>query len=318
MKNHCLTEEASGVYVISATPFNADGSLDYDGADRLVDFYLREGVHGMTLLGVMGEAPKLSDTEQTEFMAHMLKRIDGRIPVIVGVSNPGVDNLVLLAERAMQAGAAGVMVAGIAGLKTDEQAYGYFSRVIERLGAQIPVCLQDYPPTTTVFLSIGVIQKLIDDFPSLVMFKHEDCPGMRKLSALRRAPEHGARRVSILTGNGGLYAPQELARGADGLMTGFAFPGMLVEVYERFKAGQPAAAEDLYDLYLPLIRHEQQLGAGLAIRKEVFRRRGILSTGTVRQPGPSLDDDDLFELDHLIERLKVKLGLAGVDLPPGL
>ena len=318
MHNHRLDEQAAGVYVIAATPFGADGALDYDSADRLVEFYLQEGVHGMTVLGVMGEAPKLSDTEQTQFMSHMLKRVDGRVPVIVGVSNPGVDNLVLLAQRAMEGGAAGVMVAGIAGLKTDEQAYAYFSAVIDRLGPQIPVCLQDYPPTTTVHLSIGVIQKMIDDFPSLVMFKHEDCPGMRKLTTLRRAPDRGHRRVSILTGNGGLYVPQELARGADGVMTGFAFPGMLVEVYERFKAGDSAAAEDLYDLYLPLIRHEQQLGAGLAIRKEVFRARGILSTGAVRQPGPSLDNDDRAELDHLISRLKSKLDLAGVDMPSGL
>ena len=318
MQNHRLTEQATGIYVIAATPFTDDGALDFDSADRLVEFYLEQGAHGMTLLGVMGEAPKLSDTEQSAFMTHMLKRIDARVPAIVGVSNPGIDNLAVLSARAMDEGAAGVMVAGIPGLRTDEQVYGYFARVFDKLGSEIPVCLQDYPPTTTVFLSVGIIQKLMDDFPSLVMFKHEDCPGMRKLTTLRRAPEHGHRRVSILTGNGGLYVPQELARGADGVMTGFAFTGMLVDVYEQFIAGDVEAAEDLYDLYLPLIRHEQQLGAGLAIRKEVFRRRGVLASGAVRQPGPAMDNDDHGELDHLIRRLKVKLESAGLPLPAGL
>lgn len=318
MAAHKLSEQASGMYAISATPFSNDGEIDYSSADRLVDFYLEEGVLGMTVLGVMGEAPKLTDTEQRAFMSHMLGRVSGRVPVLVGVSNPGIDNLVSLAHAAMDAGAAGVMVAGIAGLKTDEQVYGYFARVIEGLGADVPVCLQDYPPTTTVYFSVSVINRLIDDFQSLVMFKHEDCPGLRKLTALRRAPQQGHRRVSILTGNGGLYVPQELMRGADGVMTGFAFPGMLAEVCRRFSDGDGDAAEDLYDLYLPLIRYEQQIGAGLAIRKEILRRRGALASAAARAPGPSLDPDDVVELDRLLERLKRRLQVAGAPIPAGL
>ncbi|GIS88532.1 MAG: hypothetical protein CM1200mP18_12420 [Gammaproteobacteria bacterium] len=114
----------------------------------------------------------------------------------------------------MDAGAAGVMVSGIPGLKTDEQVYRYFSQVIHALGPEIPVCLQDYPPTTTVYLSVGVINRLITDFPSIKMFKHEDCPGHRKLSSLRRAPDtEGTRRVSILSGNGGLFHASGTAPG---------------------------------------------------------------------------------------------------------
>ena len=318
--NELLNEQATGVYVISATPFADDGAIDYPSADRLIEHYLAEGVHGITLLGVMGEAPKLTDTEQTDFMGHMLARIDARVPTIVGVSNPGIDNLTALSRRAMDAGAAGVMVAGIPGLKTDDQTYAYFARVIEALGPEIPICLQDYPPSTTVYLSVSVINRLINDFPSLVMFKHEDCPGLRKLSTLRLAPEQGQahRRVSILTGNGGLYVPQELARGADGVMTGFALIGVLVEVFNRFKAGDPQGAEDLYDLYLPMIRHEQQIGFGLALRKEVLRRQGVLTSNAARQPGPSLDQRDHAELDDLLERLKSKLDRAGHPAPAGL
>lgn len=313
-----LTAQAKGVYVIAATPFADDGTIDYARADRLVEFYLEEGVHGMTVLGIMGEAPKLSDTEQIQFMTHVLDRVADRVPVIVGISNPGIDNLVTLARRSMDAGAAGVMVAGIAGLKTDEQVWGYFANVLDRLGPEVPVCLQDYPPTTTVYMAVPTVNRLIDEFANLVMLKHEDCPGLRKLTQVRKGPEDGHRRVSILTGNGGLYAPQELARGADGIMTGFAFPGMLVEVYERFAAGDADAAEDLYDLYLPLVRHEQQLGFGLAIRKEIFRRRGVLSSAATRQPGPTMDADDLAELDRLTDRLKRKLSAAGYPAPAGL
>ena len=314
-----LNETARGVYVIAATPFADNGALDLDSTDRLIDFTIEEGVQGLTLLGVMGEAPKLTAEEQNRFMAHALGRVDGRLPVIVGVSNPGIDNLVALSQSAMDAGAAGVMIAGMPGLKTDEQVFAYFSKVADRLGPEIPFCLQDYPPTTTVFLSVAVIKRLITTLPSLKMFKHEDCPGHRKLSQLCRASEGDAlRRVSILTGNGGLYVPQELARGADGIMTGFAFSGMLAEVYRLHQAGEPEAAEDLFDLYLPVLRHEQQFGFGLALRKETLRRRGVIASAKARDPGPAMDADDHAELDRLLARLKRKLNAAGHPLPRGL
>ncbi len=267
----------------------------------------------------MGEAPKLSIEEQIEFLRHVLKRIGARIPAIVGVSNPGMDNLEKLSRTAMDEGAAGVMVAGMPGLKTDEQVHGYFSALGDRLGSEIPICLQDYPPTTTVYLSVPVVNRLIGELPQLKMFKHEDCPGHRKLSRLRRASEsEGVRRVSILTGNNGIYVPQELARGADGIMTGFAFPGMLAEVYRLFGIGKPEEAEDLFDLYLPVLRHEQQFGFGLALRKETLRRRGAIASAKARDPGPKMDAMDHAEMDGLFARLKQKLRDAGQPLPSGL
>ena len=113
-------------------------------------------------------------------------------------------------------------------------------------------------------------------------------------------------------------AKPELHRGADGVMTGFAFPGLLVTVYEMFLSGKTNAAEDLYDIYLPLIRHEQQFGLGLALRKETLRRQGVLISAKSRDPGPSLDGDDLLELQRLFDRLVVKLKAADHPVPEGL
>ena len=314
-----LTEEACGIYVIAATPFTENGEIDYESTERLIDFYVDEGVHGITILGVMGEAPKLSDSEQIEFIRQVLTRVANRVPVLVGVSNPGLDNLTRIAHAAMNDGGAGVMIAGNPGLKTDEQILGYFAQACSRLGSDVPVCVQDYPPTTTVYMSVSTVNSLIARHPQIVMFKHEDCPGHRKLSQLRLAAKNGdVRRVSILTGNGGLYVPQELARGADGVMTGFAFPHMLVEVYERFRAGDASGCEDLFDLYLPVLRHEQQFGFGLALRKETLRIRGVLACAHARAPGPSLDDTDKRELENLLQRLKTKLERANEALPIGL
>lgn len=301
-----LDETAHGVYVISATPFTDAGEMDWASTDRLMDFYLDGGVDGMTILGVMGEAPKLSAEESEAFVARCAKRVAGRVPIIVGVSNPGMKRLGDLARRSMDLGAAGVMVSPIAGLKTEEQVYAYIENAVKELGPKIPVVLQDYPQLTQVFMSPNLINRLFADFPSLKMLKHEEAPGLRKLSRVRAADKDGSRnrRISILVGNGGLHLPQELARGADGAMTGFAFPEMLIEVCRRFAASDKDGAEDVFDAYLPVVRHEQQPGIGLALRKETLHRRGILASARVRAPGPVLDAADQAELTHLLKRLE--------------
>ena len=164
----------------------------------------------------------------------------------------------------------------------------------------------------TACISVDCFTRLTDMFPQLVMFKHEDCPGLGKLSALREAGDGAAhRRVSILVGNGGLYLPQELARGADGAMTGFAYPEMLVEVVSLYKQGQTGRAQDIFDAYLPLVRHEQQPGFGLALRKEILHRRGALACPATRAPGPSLNAVDRAELDDLLSRVEAKVAALG-------
>lgn len=299
-----LSEKASGVYIISVTPFRCDGALDFDSVDSLVEFYLEKGVSGITILGMMGEAPKLSGAEAANFVEHYMKRVAGRVPVVVGASSAGLGNLVELSQRAMDAGAAGVMVAPTPGLATEARLFGYFEQVCNALGADIPVCYQDYPQSTGVHISVATFNRMVEAFEQLVMFKHEDCPGLGKLTALREsAAEAGLRRVSVLVGNGGLYLPQEMARGADGAMTGFAYPEMLVEVVRLMQAGEDDRAEDLFDAYLPIVRHEQQPGFGLAVRKEVLRRRGAIGSAAVRAPGPQLAARDREELTRLMDRV---------------
>ncbi len=299
-----LNESAAGVYIISATPFTVDGAIDYDSADRLVEFYLERGVTGMTIMGMMGEAPKLSTEESHAFMTHMLKRVAGRVPVIVGVSNAGVANIAALSHAAMDQGAAGVMIAPARGLNTDEKLYGYFAQCFAALGSEVPVCFQDFPLSTGVSLSAELFLRMVAEFPQLVMLKHEDWPGLNKLSRIRAAE---GRRVSILCGNGGIFLPEEMARGADGAMTGFAFPEMLVEVVQLCNAGAQDAASDLFDAYLPIIRFEQQPAAGLAIRKEILRRRGALTCNAARAPGPTLSSEDHAEISRLLARLDRRL-----------
>ncbi len=308
-----LDESAKGVFAIAATPFAEDGALDLESTDRMVKFYLDSGVSGLTILGIMGEAHKLAPEESVAFTKRVMAAVDGKVPVIVGVSSPAFNPMKDLTNQVMELGAAGVMVAPMGGLNTDQKIEGYFHSVCKALG-DTPIVLQDYPPTTGVWFSTPLLTKLFADLPSLKVLKHEDWPGLRKITEFRKAESAGAhRRISVLVGNGGVFLPLELARGVDGAMTGFAFPEMLVQVCEMFAAGERVAAEDLFDAYLPLMRYEQQIGVGLAIRKETLRRRGVIASAATRAPGPSLDTHDAAELTALLVRLERALRAQGRD-----
>lgn len=302
-----LDESAKGVFIIAVTPFTDGGDLDLASTDRMVDFYLERGVTGITVLGIMGEAPKLTAAESRSFVRRVLARVGGRIPTVVGVSSPGFAPMKELADAVMDDGAAGVMVAPAGHLRSDEQIYGYYAGVAETLGAT-PFVLQDYPLTTSVQIPVGVLNRIIRDLPTCVMVKHEDWPGLAKISALRAASSAGeVRRVSILTGNGGLFLTEEMGRGADGAMTGFAFPEMMTGVVDAYGRGEVERAHDLFDAYLPYARYEQQQGVGLAARKYVLAKRGAIASPALRKPGGRLSPADIADIDRLLARQDKRL-----------
>jgi len=308
-----LDPTTKGVFIISATPFADSGALDLDGADRLVEFYLERGIDGLTILGIMGEAPKLTDDEAKTFARHVIGRVAGRVPVIVGASSPGFASMASLTRAVMDAGAAAVMIQPPAtAAKGDDAILGYCRKVSETLGPDVPWVLQDFPLLSNVPMSAPLILRIIAACENCVMLKHEDWPGLDKLTAIRKAEDEGARRVSILTANGGVFLPFELLRGADGTMTGFAYPEMLTGVWRHFLAGEREAMLDLFDLYLPLVRYEQQPGLGLAARKYVLWRRGALPSPTARAPAPALTAEARAELDWLMQRLQRGLDAHGL------
>ena len=300
-----LDATASGVYAIAATPFHPDGRLDLESLERLTDFYVEKGATGLTILGIMGEAGKLEMEESLEITRRVVKRVD--VPVVVGVSAPGFAAMRRLARDAMEIGAAGVMIAPQPSLRTDDQILGYFAGSVEAVGTDVPFVLQDYPLTLSVQMTPAVIRRIVMDNPSCVMLKHEDWPGLEKISTLRRFQTEGTlRELSILTGNGALFLDFEMERGADGAMTGYAFPDMLADVVRFMKAGERDAAHDLFDAHLPLVRYEQQQGVGLAVRKYVLMKRGAIACDAQRKPGSSLTPAAKAEVDYLLARLAKK------------
>jgi 4-hydroxy-tetrahydrodipicolinate synthase len=308
-----LDATAKGVYLITVTPFTDTGELDLSSTDRMVDFCLEAGVTGLTVLGIMGEATKLTAQESRTFVKQVLARVAGRVPVVVGASAAGFAPMKELTQSVMELGASGVMVAPPPTVKTDDQIISYFDMVSETLGSDVPWVLQDHPVSTGVQMSASVVLRIIKNSPTCVMLKHEDCPGLAKMSAYRAASDKGdSRRFSILTGNGGgLFLPEELSRGADGAMTGFAYPEMMVDVVQAHAAGDIERAHDLFDAYLPLSRYEQQAGIGLAVRKHLLAERGVIASAAIRKPGPKLSAADIADLNRLVKRQTQRLAELG-------
>ena len=298
-----LTAEAKGVFPIAPTPFLADGRIDEASIDRLAEAYRAAGATGLTVLGIMGEAAKLEPEEALATARRFIKGMAG-LPVIAGVSAPGFAAMRSLSRAAMAAGAAGVMIAPPPALRTDDQITGYYAQAVEAIGQDIPFVIQDYPLTLTVQMTPAVIRRIVEAHPSCVMLKHEDWPGLEKISTLRGYQAEGTLRpLSILVGNGGLFLDFETERGVDGAMTGYAFPEMLVDVVRLQQAGRRDEAHDLFDAHLPLLRYEQQPGVGLAVRKYVLMRRGIITSDSQRRPGAALSAAGRAEVDYLMARL---------------
>lgn len=308
-----LDASAQGVYLITVTPFTDSGALDLASTDRMVDFCLEQGVTGLTVLGIMGEATKLTMEESRTYVKQVLARVNGKVPVVVGASAPGFAPMKELTDSVMDLGASGVMVAPPSTLRTDDQIVSYFQMVGDTLGPQVPWVLQDHPVSTGVQMTASVVLRIVKNSPTCVMVKHEDWPGLAKLSAYRAASDKGeVKRFSILCGNGGgLFLPEELARGADGAMTGFAYPEMMVDVVAAHARGDRARAHDLFDAYLPLAKYEQQAGVGLAVRKFLFQERGVIASDFVRRPGPKLSPQDIADIRFLVKRQDQRLRELG-------
>lgn len=303
-----LDSSARGVYPIAPTPFHEDGKIDYGSIDSLIAAYQKAQATGVTVLGIMGEAHKLDPEESLSIAKRFVDRMG--LPVIVGVSAPGFAVMRSLARGVMEQGAAGVMIAPVPSLRTDDQIVGYFRQAVKAIGSDIPFVIQDYPLTLSVQMTPHVIRQIVQEHPSCVMLKHEDWPGLEKISELRNFQAAGTMRdISILTGNGGLFLDFEMERGADGAMTGYAFPEMLADVVRLQKAGRREEAHDVFDAHLPLLRYELQPGAGLGIRKYILKRRGFITCDAQREPAIALPDKARQEIDYLLTRLGERLHL---------
>jgi 4-hydroxy-tetrahydrodipicolinate synthase len=289
----------SGVFHIMATPFTDGGQLDTPGLPRLVEAALATGITGVTLLGIAGEAHRLTDEERRRVIEGVVKEVRGRVPVVVGVSASGTHLATSFTRMAQEHGADGLMVAPPAGLKNLEAVAEYYRTVADT--ASVPLVLQDEPVTTQVTMPAAFMARLCGEIPAIEAVKLEEAPTLPKITRLR---ELLSRRVAIFGGLGGVYFFEELSRGADGAMTGFPYPEALKAIRDHFVAGRRDEARALFYRWLPLIRYESQPGStpgtAVGIRKEILRRRGWIDSSRVRPPAPALDAGTLDEIGEIL------------------
>jgi 4-hydroxy-tetrahydrodipicolinate synthase len=265
------------------TPFTDDGSLDLASLETLTDFLIGLEVDGLVVLGVMGEAPKLSQDEQDVVIRTTVRAAAGRVPVFAGSGAEGTDLAVRKSVRALELGAAGLLVAPPP-VQNDTVIFDYYKRVNDAVDKVI--ILHDYPAATGIRMSPPLVARLNAELEHVGVIKLEETPSVPKVTALRKLGSD----IAIVGGLGGMFFLEELERGADGMMTGFSYPEVLVSIYRAFTSGDKAKARQVFYDACPILRYEFQPGIGLALRKEVYRQRGAIASAFVRHPGTQIDN----------------------------
>jgi len=168
----------------------------------------------------------------------------------------------------------------------------------------LPIVVQDYPPVSGYAMEPALLVRIAREIPTARTIKLEDAPTPYKTA---RILEHAEGvDVRIFGGLGGMYLYEELLAGATGAMTGFAYPEILVAIVRLFRAGRrDEAARAFYDT-VALMRFEFQEGIGMAIRKEMLRRRGAFAHAGVRGPSAPLDAPTREGLDRLLVWIETK------------
>lgn len=300
------TLAATGIYTICPTPFAAGGALDLASIPALVDFQVAAGVSGLAILGFLGEAHKLSNAERRDVVAAFVAAAAGRVPVWVGVRALGIAGTIEQAREAADLGAAAVFAAPLDNA-SDAVQFDYYQALAAAL--PIPVVIHDFPASFGTEISAEVVARLGRE-GGVRMIKMEEPPVGPKITRIR---DLAGDRMRIFGGLGGVYFLEELQRGAVGTMTGFAYPEILVRIYNQFAAGDEAGAAATFDRYCPLIRYEFQPKLGLALRKYIYMRRGLIASDAIRAPGMRIDPASIRELEATIERVGLSI-TAGAPL----
>ena len=296
-----MTDRLSGVYNITPTPFHDDGSLDHESLKTLTRFTRDKGVSGMTILGVLGEADKLTERERDEVIVATIGAAGPSFPICVGTTHAGTDGCIAYSRRAQELGAAALMIAPPKLARTNDAALRKHYLAVAA-AVDIPIVVQDFPPAVGgITMSVELIADLAAASPRLAYLKLEDDPSPMKVSQVLAANPH----VKIFGGLGGMMFLEELRHGAIGTMTGFGFPEILVDIYRRWSSGDRDGATETFYKYVPLIRFENQPRINLALRKHIYHRRGAIASPRVRDPFTPVDPGTLDDLLDLLTRLQL-------------
>lgn len=289
--------QLEGVYSVLPTPFTADGEVDERSLRRVIDLFVDAGVNGVTVLGVTGEVARLDESERQRVLEATIEQVAGRIGVVAGTSAEGTRTCIAFSRAARAAGATAVMVSPPRMPKLNSEAVVRHYRALAD-SVDVEIVVQDYPPISGYAMEPWLLARIAREIPRARTIKLEDPPTPFKTSRILEQAD--GLDLRIFGGLGGVFLLEELMAGATGAMTGFAVPEILVEIVRRYRRGDVDGAAAVFYRAVPLMRFEFQEGIGMAIRKEVLRRRGALDSAATRPPGAALDAPTRQALDRVL------------------
>lgn len=297
-----MTTRLAGAFPVICTPFRPDGAIDEADFLAVIDFALASGADGLVYPGVASEVETLTPEERRTQVALLAKRVAGRVPLVIGASDPDPEAAARHVGFAAEVGAAAAMVMapGQAGNDVGKQA-AYFG--IVTAAATLPVMLQNQPKPIGAGLLPAEVAEVARAVPAIRYVKEETQPCGQNLS--RIAAALGDDSDGIFGGAGGRYIMDELNRGAAGTMPASELTDIHARIVDAFQAGNVAEARRLYSASLPLLNFQAVFR--MHMTKEVLRRRGVIRHTFVRGKGPSFDDGDRAELDALLDEFAGEL-----------
>lgn len=273
-----------GMFPAICTPFAADGSVDTEAQRRLVRFALERGAHGLVVFGLAGEVLKLSADERRRLIDAILGEVDGRVPVLIGVTSESLPATIELARYAERAGASAVVATGpLSGALHGDAIVDYLVAVAAE--TSLPVMVQDAPAYLGVSLGPDTVRRAGERAPNIRLVKIEAGP-----SELAEWVTTLGAEFSVWGGDGGAYLLDCIRVGAAGIVPGVDLVDLLVEIYEAEAAGERDRSDELFRRVLPILVFEMQQSIDHynQCAKLVLARRGVLEHTALRQPAAEL------------------------------
>ena len=307
-----MQDSLAGTFIVAVTPLDDKRNQDEESYRALLDYYFKAKVRGLTVLGESAEREQLSEEERQRILSMTFESLGGKLPIVVGTGSESLQATVQASVSAQGLGASAVMIPPPRGLKTaqgvqnEDVIFDYFSSVGDAI--EIPIVVQDFPQTDRPKMSAGLIGRLSREISNARYLKLEDPPTPLKLTKIR---EIAGDRLKIFSALYGRDSYWDLVHGAVGIMTSSPTPEYLVAMNDAFVAGDRKKAFDIYLNTLPLVYYCSDLG--LAVRKEVLVKRGIIRTGRMKLPEKELAESQRRELSDVLDWVeKAVLSSAGV------
>jgi 4-hydroxy-tetrahydrodipicolinate synthase len=282
----------TGILPIVYTPFDADGAIDLEDLERLVDYLVDAGAHGLAAVGGASECHKLALEERTRLAEATVRFAADRVPVVIGTSAANTPDAVALSRHAESIGARAVFLTPpLYGPVTPEALRHHYGAVARAVS--IPVMVQDAQTS----VAPAQVVRLAEEFPN-VCYAKEEAP----LESGHRVSELKRLRPALNVLSGGSYLLDDLARGAQGAIPGSIGVADLARAYDLSVAGDRAGARAAFDHFTPLSFFRRQFP--ILCAKEVLRRLGVFKAARMRQPdSSSMDEQDQRELSAVMERM---------------